>query len=43
MELQLSKEESGRLRRWRKQKQICTKKLKKSEKDLDVDGVGDLS
>ena len=38
MELQLSEEEGGRQRRW-----ICTKKLKKSEKDLDVDGVSDLS
>ena len=42
MELQLSWEESDRLRRWRKQKWICTKKLKKSEKDLKDCGVGDL-
>ena len=43
MELQLSQEESDRQRKWRKQKWICTKKLKKSEKDLDIDGVGNLS
>ena len=43
MELQFREKKGGRQRRWRKQKWICTKKLKKSEKDLDVDGVDNLN
>ena len=41
MELKLSQEEGGRLRRWRKQ--IYTKKSKRVIKELGVDGVGDLN